>query len=142
MAATLSYDTLPTATQPPSPPTTTTTEYLSIKLLAATKYLLCRETALSHTEHRDFALNISLYSNVIILATKAVAFGLSGSLSVLAALMDSALDIISQIVLYWAERRSSNASTGLYPAGASKFEPVGVIICAALMGMGSFQVIR
>ncbi|GMI32455.1 hypothetical protein TeGR_g4714, partial [Tetraparma gracilis] len=96
----------------------------------------------SPAKHRDLALDVSLYTNILILGTKAVAFFLSGSLSVLAALMDSALDILSQVVLYWAERRSSNTSPALYPAGASKFEPVGVIICAALMGMGSFQVIR
>jgi len=79
---------------------------------------------------------------MFILLVKSMAFFLSGSLSVLAALMDSALDILSQFVLFWAERRSRNVSMALYPAGAAKFEPVGVIICAALMLMGSFAVIK
>ena len=54
-------------------------------------------------DHKDFALNLSLWINVLILITKIFAFVVSGSLSVLAALVDSALDILSQVILYWAE---------------------------------------
>jgi cation diffusion facilitator family transporter len=153
-AATLTYDSIPARSETPismtsvsdgaaSPAPTSASFFSSQSLLSSIRYLYCRDRPLTSSEQRDAALNLSLYTNVAILITKAVAFFLSGSLSVLAALMDSALDILSQIVLYWAERRShTGASSGLYPAGASKFEPVGVIICAALMGMGSFQVIR
>ncbi len=101
----------------------------------------CRRSSLKPQDHRSLALDLSLYINIGILVTKVAAYAMSGSLSVLASLVDSALDILSQAVLYWAEKKSRTSSVALYPAGASRFEPVGVIICAAVMGMGSFQVI-
>jgi divalent metal cation (Fe/Co/Zn/Cd) transporter len=33
-------------------------------------------------------------------------------------------------------------SSAFYPAGASRLEPIGVLTCAALMGMCSFEVIK
>ena len=39
-------------------------------------------------------------------------------------------------------RRSMNPSAALYPAGASRYEPVGVVICASVMGMGSLLLIK
>ena len=102
----------------------------------------CKSLPMSSSEHRKAALDWSLYSNVAILIVKVFAFVISGSLSVLAALVDSFLDILSQFVLYWAESKSTNPSAALYPAGASRYEPVGVVICASVMGMGSLLLIK
>jgi len=93
---------------------------------------------------RRLALTISLYANVIITFTKLYAYLRTRSLSVLAALVDSVLDVISQVVLDFTERRSTkiDRSSALYPAGAARLEPIGVLTCAALMGMASFEVIK
>eukprot|EP00591_Stephanopyxis_turris_P001045 CAMPEP_0195519772 /NCGR_PEP_ID=MMETSP0794_2-20130614/15443_1 /TAXON_ID=515487 /ORGANISM="Stephanopyxis turris, Strain CCMP 815" /LENGTH=350 /DNA_ID=CAMNT_0040648981 /DNA_START=234 /DNA_END=1286 /DNA_ORIENTATION=+ len=94
---------------------------------------------------RKLAINLSLYVNLTILVIKLVAYFRTLSLSVLAALVDSVLDVISQLVLSYAEHRSERThgrSSALYPAGASRLEPVGVLTCAALMGMASFEVIK
>ncbi|GMI09316.1 hypothetical protein TrRE_jg9898 [Triparma retinervis] len=109
--------------------------------LSLAETLTCRPK-MGPTQHKDMALNLSLWINVLILVTKIFAFIVSGSLSVLAALVDSALDILSQIILYWAEGKSKNSSVAIYPAGATRFEPVGVIITAAVMGMGSLSLIK
>jgi Co/Zn/Cd efflux system component len=76
-----------------------------IVLFIASKFLLCKSLTPTLREHKKAALDISLYTNVIILITKIFAYAISGSLSVLAALMDSALDILSQVILYWAENK-------------------------------------
>ncbi len=73
---------------------------------------------------------------------KAVAFAISGSLSVLAALVDSVLDVIGQSIMFWAEKKGRLISAALYPSGGSRFEPIGIILCAAIMGMGSVLVIQ
>ena len=88
-------------------------------------------------------MNSSLAVNIVIMVVKFVSFVFSGSLSVLASLMDSLLDIVSQYVLFWTEKKSRLAqeNTAIYPAGANRLEPVGVIVCATLMGVGSFTVI-
>ncbi|GMH77816.1 hypothetical protein TrST_g13882 [Triparma strigata] len=110
-------------------------------LFAASK-MKWKSLPMTSTEHRETALDWSLYANVVILITKIFAFLISGSLSVLAALVDSVLDILSQVILYWAEKRSKNSSAALYPAGASRFEPIGVVVCASLMGIGSLSLIK
>mmetsp|Transcript_872 Transcript_872/g.1063 ORF Transcript_872/g.1063 Transcript_872/m.1063 type:complete len:435 (+) Transcript_872:49-1353(+) len=100
------------------------------------------------TEQRDsqlrrWALDISLWVNILITIAKLVAYIQTLSLSVLAAFVDSLLDIASQLVLNYTEKHSSlQRSSALYPAGASRLEPVGVLTCAALMGMASFEVIK
>mmetsp|Transcript_10150 Transcript_10150/g.20967 ORF Transcript_10150/g.20967 Transcript_10150/m.20967 type:complete len:436 (-) Transcript_10150:265-1572(-) len=92
---------------------------------------------------RRIALELSLYTNLIITATKLVAYVQTLSLSVLAALLDSVLDVVSQLVLNYTERHSTmSRSNAFYPAGASRLEPIGVLTCAALMGMASFEVLK
>ena len=54
---------------------------------------------------RRIALELSLYLNLIITFTKLVAYIRTMSLSVLAALLDSVLDVVSQIVLNYVRTR-------------------------------------
>lgn len=92
---------------------------------------------------RRIALDLSLYLNLIITFTKLVAYIRTLSLSVLAALLDSVLDVVSQMVLNYTEKHSSmQRSSAFYPAGAARLEPIGVLTCAALMGMASFEVLK
>ncbi|CAB9517643.1 Metal tolerance protein [Seminavis robusta] len=99
--------------------------------------------ALTKIPLRRVALEVSLYVNLFITVTKLVAYLQTFSLSVLAALLDSVLDVVSQFVLNYTEKHSSlQRSSAFYPAGASRLEPIGVLTCAALMGMGSFEVLK
>jgi len=92
---------------------------------------------------RRIAIDLSLYLNLLILFSKLYAYIQTLSLSVLAALTDSLLDVVSQLVLNYTERHSSKSrSSALYPAGAARLEPLGVLICAALMGMASFEIVK
>jgi len=92
---------------------------------------------------RKLALDLSLWLNIFILLTKVFAYLETFSLSILAALVDSALDVISQWILAYTEKRSSRDRSSVhYPAGASRLEPLGVLSCAALMGIASFGVLQ
>jgi cation diffusion facilitator family transporter len=92
---------------------------------------------------RKVALDLSLWVNIIILLTKVIAYIQTLSLSVLAALVDSILDVVSQWILSYTEQTSSKTrSSAHYPAGASRLEPLGVLSCAALMGFASFGVLK
>ena len=92
---------------------------------------------------RRLAVELSLYTNLFITVTKLVTYIRTLSLSVLAALVDSVLDVVSQLVLAHTEKHSSlQRSSAHYPAGASRLEPIGVLTCAALMGMASFEVLK
>ena len=97
----------------------------------------------SHSNLRKLALDLSLWVNIFILLTKAIAYFETLSLSILAALVDSILDVVSQWILAYTERRSSKTrSSAHYPAGAARLEPLGVLSCAALMGFASFGVLK
>jgi cation diffusion facilitator family transporter len=92
---------------------------------------------------RHLALSLSLYFNIAITIAKLVTYIHTFSLSVLAAFLDSLLDVVSQLVLNYTEKHSSmQRSSALYPAGAARLEPIGVLTCAALMGMASFEVLK
>ena len=95
------------------------------------------------TTLRRLAIDLSLYINLLILFSKLFAYFQTLSLSVLAALTDSLLDVISQLVLNYTEKHSTKSrSSAFYPAGAARLEPVGVLTCAALMGMASFEILK
>lgn len=104
-------------------------------------------TSNSETDHQEFvccwgrtvqvpsirrlAMTLSLYCNVLITLSKLIAYVQTLSLSVLAALLDSVLDVVSQLVLNYTEKHSSlQRSSAAYPAGASRLEPIGVLTCA------------
>jgi len=111
------------------------------------------------TKLRDIAISLSLYANITITLIKLYTYIQTFSLSVLATLVDSILDICSQGILAYAEYQYMRASTHddedenesnrihqrsseLFPSGASRVEPISVLICSALMGMASFEVIK
>lgn len=107
----------------------------------------------SQEKLRTLAIQASLITNIVICMIKTVAYARTRSLSVLAALVDSLLDVASQFVLYITEHYISNinenskaadnsSSHEHYPAGAARLEPVGVLTCAALMGIASFEVLQ
>jgi len=97
----------------------------------------------SHTNLRKLALDLSLWINIFILITKLIAYVETLSLSVLASLVDSILDVVSQFILLYTEKISSQTrSSAHYPSGASRLEPLGVLSCAALMGFASFGVLK
>jgi cation diffusion facilitator family transporter len=92
---------------------------------------------------RTIAIQLSLYVNILITLAKLITYIQTFSLSVLAALLDSVLDVVSQMVLFHTEKHSSlQRSSAFYPAGASRLEPIGVLTCAALMGVASFEVLK
>jgi hypothetical protein len=74
----------------------------------------------SSSSLRNIAMSLSLYVNLAILAGKAYVYIKTLSLAVLAALLDSLLDVVSQLVLYYTERTSDLRYSEIYPAGAAR----------------------
>jgi len=83
----------------------------------------------------------SLYSNIALFSVKLVASIMSRSLAVLGSTLDSFLDLLTQVVIYFVERCSKTRDRTLYPAGLSRLEPIGVILCASIMGMASLELV-
>ncbi|KAJ6262483.1 Metal tolerance protein [Drechslerella dactyloides] len=86
------------------------------------------------------AIYVNLVANTILLAGKVVATLLTSSLSVLASLVDSALDFLSTAIIglttYLIRRRDSQR----YPIGRQRLEPIGVLVFAVIMIVSFTQV--
>lgn len=90
-------------------------------------------------------IKASLGVNVCLFVAKMYLFLITGSLAVLASLVDSTIDLIAQTIImsanYMAERAEKNTQTDtIYPVGMSRVEPLGVVICAVLMVLASVEV--
>eukprot|EP01039_Chlorochromonas_danica_P002691 gene2691-2941_t len=95
----------------------------------------------SKSKSLALAVNASWAVNWLLLVGKAVVVGMSHSKAMTAALVDSAVDLLSQFVLSLADRYMSKHSH-LYPVGRSRLEALSVIACAFIMSMASVEVIQ
>ena len=88
------------------------------------------------------AVRGSLAANIFLLCIKIVAAAMSGSLSVIASVLDSALDLFSGAVLAFTDHFMSIEDNTKYPAGKKRFEPLGVLIFSCVMCVASVSVLQ
>ena len=83
------------------------------------------------------AVYASIGANFALAALQLYAAVSSLSLSLFATAADSVFDPFANLVLNWLHRKSENVDERKWPIGGSRFEPIGNITYAALMGMVS-----
>ncbi|EOD47263.1 putative cation diffusion facilitator 10 protein [Neofusicoccum parvum UCRNP2] len=95
------------------------------------------------SQHRivTIAIYVNLVANTVLLAMKIVVTILTSSLSVLASLVDAALDFLSTAIVWVTTRLISRQDRYQYPIGRAKLEPVGVLIFSVIMITAFFQVL-
>lgn len=103
-------------------------------------YVRTGDDAISLRKHVNSATNWSVIVNVGLTLVKLWSAYVSGSLAVLASLVDSFLDLAQTGVLFVVEKKSELPPDEEFPAGRKRLEPVGVIVCAMLMAIGSVGV--
>lgn len=89
------------------------------------------------------AIMVNFFINFVLLAGKIVISVLTSSLSVIASLVDSILDVLSTFIIYLANRLSNTKSWRTqiaYPIGRAKLEPLGVLIFSVIIIISFFQV--
>ena len=71
------------------------------------------------------AVNLSFFINVLLLASKAVAFAMTFSCAVVAALVDSVLDLLSQFIIFITERKvNATKKSDKYPVYIIAAHPI------------------
>jgi divalent metal cation (Fe/Co/Zn/Cd) transporter len=70
-----------------------------------------------------------------------VASILSNSLSIISSVIDSAVDLVSSVILFWTARTIRHRNKYRYPAGRTRIEPIAILILSVLMSSASIQVI-
>lgn len=88
-----------------------------------------------------FALNLSLAANVALLAVKIYAAATSSSLAVVASTVDSVMDLVSGFVVWAASALAARREPSRFPVGRARYEPIGIVVFAALMGAASLQLL-
>lgn len=83
-----------------------------------------------------FAINFVLFS------AKLIAAVLSGSLAIISSVLDSAVDLVSGILLWWSSRAIKHVNHFYYPRGRRKLEPVAIVILSVIMSLASVQIIQ
>jgi cation diffusion facilitator family transporter len=87
------------------------------------------------------ALNLSWWSNLLLLGVKIFAYMVSDSKSILASLIDSIVDIISQTIVTLAMKILKKPNEE-FPIGRTRLEALSVICCACIMSVAAVEVIQ
>ena len=86
------------------------------------------------------AIYLNLAANVALLAGKIAVMVLTSSLSVLASLVDAALDFLSTAIVWTTTKLISRQDHYNYPIGRRRLEPLGVLVFSVIMITSFFQV--
>lgn len=86
------------------------------------------------------AIYINLAANTILLALKIVVTILTSSVSVLASLVDAALDFLSTAIIWTTTYLIARSDQYKYPVGRRRLEPIGVLVFSIVMITSFVQV--
>ena len=86
------------------------------------------------------AIYVNMLANTILLILKIVVVALSSSVSVLASLVDAALDFLSTAIVWVTTYLISRHDQYAYPIGRRRLEPVGILVFSVIMVTSFFQV--
>lgn len=82
-----------------------------------------------------------LVLNFTLLVGKCVAAAMSNSLAIITTVIESAVDLVSGIVIWITSTAITHSNPYEYPRGRSKLEPLAVIFVSIIMGVANIQVI-
>ncbi|KAK4055623.1 hypothetical protein OIV83_000169 [Microbotryomycetes sp. JL201] len=91
----------------------------------------------------QLAINVNFAVNVVLLAAKIAIVVLSNSVSLVASTVDSAMDFLSTLIIFGANKviqHKSWRSTYHYPTGKKRMEPMSVVIFSVVMTSSFVQV--
>lgn len=91
-----------------------------------------------------WAINVNVIANIILLAAKGIAALQSSSLSLVASLLDSALDLLCTGIVWSTNRLVSWKLSSLqsrFPVGRRRLEPLGILVFSIIMVISFLQVL-
>ncbi|OAL28344.1 hypothetical protein AYO20_09461 [Fonsecaea nubica] len=92
-----------------------------------------------------WAININVIANIILLVAKGIAALKSSSLSLIASLVDSALDLLCTAIVWTTNKLVSwrlSALTRKFPVGRRRLEPIGILVFSIIMVISFLQILQ
>jgi len=92
-----------------------------------------------------WSININVAANIMLLITKAIAASKSNSLSLIASLLDSGLDLLCTVIV-WSTNRvvrwRLQSLAKRFPVGRRRLEPVGILVFSIIMVISFAQILQ
>ncbi|PVI02753.1 hypothetical protein DM02DRAFT_717216 [Periconia macrospinosa] len=104
-----------------------------------------REKRRKSARHVKWAININVLVNILLLAAKGVAAIWSNSLSLIASLVDSALDLLCTLIIYTTNKLVGWRLERLrkqFPVGRRRLEPIGILVFSIIMIVSFLQILQ
>lgn len=99
----------------------------------------------SAAKKAKWAININVIANILLLAGKVVAVASTGSLSLVASLVDSALDLLCTLII-WSTNKIVSWRLGAlkkrFPVGRRRLEPIGILVFSIIMVISFMQILK
>ncbi|KAH6895981.1 hypothetical protein B0T10DRAFT_479254 [Thelonectria olida] len=91
------------------------------------------------------AINVNVIANILLLLAKMFAVFTTGSLSLVASLVDSALDLLCTLIV-WSTNRlvlwRLHALRRRFPVGKRRLEPLGILVFSIIMVISFMQILK
>lgn len=104
-----------------------------------------REKRRKSARNVKWAININVIVNILLLAAKGVAAIWSDSLSLIASLVDSALDLLCTLIIWTTNRLVGWKLKQLkkrFPVGRRRLEPIGILVFSIIMIVSFLQILQ
>jgi divalent metal cation (Fe/Co/Zn/Cd) transporter len=104
-----------------------------------------RERRAKAEKRAKLAININVIANILLLAGKLAAATQSGSLSLIASLVDSALDLLCTLIIWSTNKLVAWRLKALqkhFPVGRKRLEPIGILVFSILMILSFAQILQ
>ncbi|KAH0336808.1 hypothetical protein KCU81_g8412, partial [Aureobasidium melanogenum] len=92
-----------------------------------------------------WAININVIANILLLIAKLAAAFYSSSLSLIASLVDSALDLLCTLIVWSTNRLVQwrlKALRKRFPVGRRRLEPLGILVFSIIMVISFLQILQ
>ncbi|KAH7038244.1 uncharacterized protein B0I36DRAFT_284357 [Microdochium trichocladiopsis] len=92
-----------------------------------------------------WAININVLVNIALLIGKIVAALSTGSLSLIASLVDSALDLLCTVIVWSTNKLVQWRISALkrkFPVGRKRLEPIGILVFSIIMVISFLQILK
>ncbi|CAF0837608.1 unnamed protein product [Adineta ricciae] len=100
-----------------------------------------QKTHASEQKRARFLTKVSLGVNICLFILKVASAVMSKSLSIVSSVIDSAVDLATSVILFWAWRAIKKRDGYRYPQGRTRLEPVAIVILSVIMCAVSVLVI-
>ncbi|KAF1837894.1 hypothetical protein BDW02DRAFT_576811 [Decorospora gaudefroyi] len=104
-----------------------------------------RERRKKSEKHVKWAINTNVLVNILLLAAKGVAAIWSNSLSLIASLVDSALDLLCTVIIWVTNKLVGWRLQSLrkkFPIGRRRLEPIGILVFSIIMVISFLQILQ